>query len=226
MRDLILSGRLEDLSWPDFSDFRADNDNFYEPAAYAPAWSRNEAITAQAIAIIEVLKGAESKGLNPQDYDASRWAARLVHPDLARFDLALTVSLMRYVSDLHAGKWNPAIYHSGSDLRLADLIRRVADAPDVPSVLSEIEPPFPGYRRAEAALQNYLAFARADDGALPPAPPKFPIEPGAAYPEVPARNCSRRSAASWPAIYTSRQASRTSIWSASRIPRARPPRSA
>lgn len=95
-RDLILSGRLDDLRWPDFSDFRADINDFYEPAGYAPAWSRNGTITRQAIDVIEVLKRAESKGLDLEDYDASRWTGRLAQPDLARFDLSLTVSAMRY----------------------------------------------------------------------------------------------------------------------------------
>ena len=145
------------------------------------------------MAAIEVLKEAESKGLNPEDYDASRWTARMAHPDLARFDLALTVSAMRYASDLHAGKWNPGIYHSGLDVlsghyELAQLLRRVADAADenaVRAVLLEIEPPFPGYRRTETALQHYLALARADGGEMLPAPAKWPIEPGASYPGVP-----------------------------------------
>ena len=34
-------------------------------------------------------------------------ASPLTDMDIARFDLALTVSAMRYVSDLHIGKVNP-----------------------------------------------------------------------------------------------------------------------
>jgi murein L,D-transpeptidase YcbB/YkuD len=191
-RDLVVSGRLDDLRWPDFSDFQADVDAFYEPSGYALAWSRNGAITRQAIAAIEILKDADSKGLNPEDYDASRWTARMANPDPPRFDLALTVSAMRYASDLHDGKWNPGIYHSGLDVRsghddLAQLLRRLADAADentLRAVLLEIEPPFPAYRRTQAALQRYLAMARADDGELLPGA-KTPIEPGASYPGVP-----------------------------------------
>lgn len=188
-RDLIASGRLDDLHWPDFSDFQADVDAFYQPGGYAPVWSQNGSITPQASAIIDALQKSEAKGLNPEDYDASRWSERVANPDPVRFDLALTVSVMRYASDLHLGRWNPGIYHSGFDLhgehyQLAELIRRLVNAPDVGSVLGELEPPFPGYRRTQAALQRYLALAREDDGALLPAA-KFPIEPGTAYPGVP-----------------------------------------
>jgi murein L,D-transpeptidase YcbB/YkuD len=75
---------------------------------------------------------------------------------------------------------------SGHD-DLAQLLRRLADAADentLRAVLLEIEPPFPAYRRTQAALQRYLAMARADDGELLPGA-KTPIEPGASYPGVP-----------------------------------------
>lgn len=184
-RDLIASGRLDHLRWPDFSDFRADLDSFYQPD-YAPAWSRKGSITPQALAAIELLKAAESKGLLPEDYDASRWTARLANPDPTRFDLALTICLMRYVSDLHTGRWNPRIYNTQDASRdaLAPLIRRLVNEPNPGAILSTIEPPFPVYQRTQAALQRYLALAREDNGALLPST-KRSVEPGDPYPGIP-----------------------------------------
>ena len=70
--------------------------------------------TAQAKALIEIFRNAETKGLEPEDYDASRWASRLAalgrakesapQDALAEFDVALTVSVLRYVTDLHLGR--------------------------------------------------------------------------------------------------------------------------
>ena len=84
------------------------------PSGYTPAWIRDGRPTAQALAIIEILKQADSRGLDPEDYDGSRWAARLAglrkshHAgETAVFDAALTVCLMRYISDNHIGKVNP-----------------------------------------------------------------------------------------------------------------------
>ncbi len=181
-RDLIASGRLDDLRWPDFSDFRADLDAFYQPD-YAPAWSRNGSITPQALAAIDLLKASASKGLLPQDYDASRWTARLANPDPTRFDLALTICLMRYVSDLHTGRWNPRIYNTqdASLDALAPLIRRLVTEPNPSAILSTIEPPFPVYQRTQAALQRYLALD--DDGTLLPST-KRSVEPGDHYPGI------------------------------------------
>jgi len=186
LRDVVASGWLDDLRWPDFSDLQPSADSFYQAGGYALAWSHEGKIAPQAFAVIEVLKEADSRGLDPEDYDASRWGARISNPDLVRFDVALTVSVMRYASDLHLGKFNPGIYHFDFDIRhehyeLAELIRkRVLNAPDVGAVFRELEPPFPGYQRTQAALQRYLALSRQDPTEpLPSA--KLPIDPGASY---------------------------------------------
>lgn len=74
--------------------------------------------------VIAALEGSQKKDLNPQDYDASRWSPRLnalktAHGNadmLARFDAALTVSAMRYISDLHIGRVNPKHFKFGIDI--------------------------------------------------------------------------------------------------------------
>src|ERR1700752_3818316 len=38
LRDIVASGHLSDLRWPDFSDYVVWLTRFYEPAGYAPAW--------------------------------------------------------------------------------------------------------------------------------------------------------------------------------------------
>ena len=104
LRRLAAAGNLSDLHWPDFWNYRVHVHNFYEPTNYALAWTRSHTVTTQAAATIEILRGADSKGLNAEDYDGSRWEARLCRlrdrqppseEDLSRFDLALTVSVIR-----------------------------------------------------------------------------------------------------------------------------------
>ena len=78
----LLSGiasaaQLSDLRWPDFSDYRAHVQTFYQPSGYAPAWIRDSRPTPQALAIIDILKQADRQGLDPEDYDGSRWNNRL-----------------------------------------------------------------------------------------------------------------------------------------------------
>lgn len=131
---------------------------------------------------------ADEKGLNANDYDGPKWAARLsglkgaaavnavgfnAAASAVHFDLALTVTAMRYVSDIHFGRFVPGVLHtsSGPDSEIGDLpsfIRRLANASDVIALTEAIEPPFPGYRWAETALQHYLTLARDNpDDVLP-----------------------------------------------------------
>ena len=120
LRGIASAGQLPELRWPDFSDYREHVRNFYQPSGYTPAWIRDGQPTPQALAIIEILKQADSQGLDPEDYDGSRWAdrlARLQKPhdagEAAIFDAALTVCLMRYISDRHIGKINPEHFKFG-----------------------------------------------------------------------------------------------------------------
>ncbi len=189
---LVASGGLSSLRWPDFSDYRSRLQSFYQPTGYSLAWTRAGQATDQARAVIGAFEDADSKGLEAEDYDGSRWADRLANLNgdgLARFDLAVTVTLMRYLSDLHLGRVNPGLFHAGFDLDgekddLPGFIRRrVMNAADVKAVLQGVEPPYQGYRRTEEALQRYIAMAREENvGSLPV--PKKPIEPGGSYPAV------------------------------------------
>jgi murein L,D-transpeptidase YcbB/YkuD len=195
---LVAAENLPELRWPDFSDCKTHVKNFYEGSGYALAWVRGGAVTSQAEAIIAILNDAEAKGLNAENYDGPRWAGRLESlrgarerpsdADFARFDLALTVAIMRYSSDLHFGQANPGLFHSRFDVErekrdLPGLAERLTKAADVTAVLREIEPPFEGYRRTQKALQMYLAMARAEGGERLPVTKK-PVEPGSSYPSA------------------------------------------
>ena len=195
LRDSAIAGQLADLRWPDFTDYRADVQAFYEGSGYQDAWSQGGRATPQAQAIIEVLQQAQLKGLDPEDYDASRWAARMqqmAQPDsAARFDLALTVCLMRYVSDLHVGRVNPKQFKFALTVRssrydLAQFLRQdLLTSRDVKAELNAAEPQFPGYQRTLAALHQYLGLAQQDQGEALPAAPKA-LEAGGQYAGAPA----------------------------------------
>jgi murein L,D-transpeptidase YcbB/YkuD len=193
LRGIASAGQLPELRWPDFSDYRAHVQNFYQPSGYVPAWARDGRPTPQALAIIELLQQADSEGLDPEDYDGSRWAdrlARLQKPhaagDDAIFDAAVTVCVMRYISDCHIGKINPGHFKFGLSVEAkkydlpAFLRERLVDGPDVKTEMVQIGPSFSGYRRTLGALQHYLQLARQDDGEKLPVSAK-PVPPGSPY---------------------------------------------
>lgn len=197
---ILGAGNLPDLRWPDFSDHRDDAVKFYEAYGYALPWVREMGATPQARAIIAVLESADEKGLSADDYDGPRWAERLSHlrpatreptdSELVRFDVALTVSAMRYISDLHVGRVNPQHLDFEVDVaqrryNLPEFLREhLVDASDVPGVLRQIEPPYPGYQRTIQALGRYREIVRRDDGETLP-PIQKPVKPGDSYQGVP-----------------------------------------
>jgi murein L,D-transpeptidase YcbB/YkuD len=200
LRGIIQSGTLSELRWPDFGDYHKHVQKFYESYGYSLAWIKGMQPTAQAQQVISVLLKAEQKGLAAEDYDGPRWGDRLTklkpasgqpsEADAVRFDAALTVCLMRYVSDLHIGKVNPKHLDFGFDVEakkydLPNFLKEdVVDSSDIPGVLAKIEPPYPGYQRTIQALHSYFEFAREYDGKQLPAVQKA-IAPGDSYSGVP-----------------------------------------
>ena len=114
LRDTIQSGTFVELRWPNFRKYQHDVAAFYQNSDYALPWINNMQPTKQALAAVAILEEADEKGLSAEDYDGPRWAERVqklrpqhgqpTESDAIHFDLALTISLMRYVSDLHKGR--------------------------------------------------------------------------------------------------------------------------
>jgi len=161
--------------------------NLYESVAYKPVWFEGSKLTIQAAQFIDALQHADAKGLDPADYEASRLtSSQPSATEIAQFDLALSLSAMRYVSDLNIGRVNPKLCQFGFDVEgkrvdLAAFLReRVIHAASVEEALRSAEPPYPGYWRLQKTLQTYLALAREDDGELLPSTRK-PIDPGELY---------------------------------------------
>jgi len=198
LRALVESGNLSELRWPDFSSIRKDVATFYLSKGYSLVWTSDRVPTQQARSMIALLQNGAAKGLDPEDYDGSRWARRLGHlrpiaaapseQELAGFDLALTVSGMRYVAAVRMGRVNPRLFCFGLDVSqkncdLSYIFSELAKSDDVAGFVDRLEPQFRGYRRTLRALQTYIKLAQEDDGELFPATKK-PVEPGDPYPGV------------------------------------------
>jgi murein L,D-transpeptidase YcbB/YkuD len=200
LRAILQAGNLSDLRWPDFSDYDKHLQKFYESYGYSLPWVRGMEPSAQAQQVIALLSQAEQKGLSAEDYVGPRWGDRLAklkpataqpsEADAARFDVALTVCVMRYISDVHIGKVNPKHFDFGFDVEtkkydLPEFLKEhVVEASDVTGVLGQVEPPYPGYRRTIQALHTYLELAKENDGKPLPAIAKT-IAPGDSYSGVP-----------------------------------------
>jgi murein L,D-transpeptidase YcbB/YkuD len=183
LHQIVATGHLEILRWPDFSDYRLPLETLYQRSAYAPLWIRAGSPAPQALEMISILQQADFKGLAADDYDGAKWPERLaaLHTqhtpsDEAAFDVALTVCTMRYVSDLRTGRVhvrNSEVEGNMSPKQpdLPALIGNlVATGADLKSSLANLEPTFAAYSGLQTALAKYLLLAKQDDGEKLPVP--------------------------------------------------------
>jgi murein L,D-transpeptidase YcbB/YkuD len=193
LHGIVDSGRNADLRWSDFTPYKAEVAKLYETNAYSLLWVENGRVRPQGLAVIELLQNADAKGLDPEDYDGSRWQGRLLkldqkpsEQDLASFDTALTVSAMRYIRAIHCGRVNPKEFKfeldmGGEQLSLAEFLQtQVVNAGDPAAEIQKMEPPFPGYRKLLALLPVYEGYANRAEGEKLPTVTKT-VRPGQAY---------------------------------------------
>lgn len=197
LRSTIQTANLSELRWPDFQKYRQDVATFYEFYGYALPWISNMQPTPQARAVVALLQNAGDKGLSAEDYDGPRWAARLAmlrpldrqptEMSAIKFDLALTVSLMRYISALHTGRIDPREFGIKVDVaqrkyHLPQFIEdHVVHSPDVTASLSQVEPPYPGYKRTIQALEKYRRLLAVQDTGQPLPKVKKTVDPEHSY---------------------------------------------
>jgi murein L,D-transpeptidase YcbB/YkuD len=182
LQALTGQGQLPMLRWPNYSDFQADVKTFYGDRNYELAWSRDGRPTAAATGFIEAFRGAEAKGLRPADYDAGtgdadRWQERVAKlgtknaDAIAQFDVAMTVDVMRLISDLRIGRVNPSHFNFAIDTQekkynLPEFVSdQAVDSKDVAKLITEVEPDSDDYRSTEQALDQYLKLAQQQKAA-------------------------------------------------------------
>jgi murein L,D-transpeptidase YcbB/YkuD len=189
---VVSSSHLASLRWANYSDYQPEVQQFYDDRNYELAWVRDGQPTPAAMQIIALFTDAAKKGLNPEDYDASRWPQRqakladilkkrdtsdAAQDAVAEFDAAMTISAMRFLSDIHVGRINPQALNFDIDvpkkraeLDLPNFVDgQLIDADDVASVVATLEPKNPMYTATEQALPRYLELAKQES--------QTPLEP-------------------------------------------------
>jgi murein L,D-transpeptidase YcbB/YkuD len=198
MQSLVDAGVDSDLRWPRFPDYQEQVRHAYGPGQFAPLWVGDGRPTAQATEVIATLAAADTKGLEPTDYDAAhlraeaealRTADAPTAEQVGRFDVALTVALIRFASDSYIGRINPHVLGYGLDIEpkkldLPALVLELAHDPNPARALAALDPPIPVYAHLQEALTNYRGLGARTDLPAVPALPK--LRPGGSDPGVPA----------------------------------------
>ena len=196
LQALVATKQLPSLRWPNFSDYQPAVTQFYEDRNYELAWTRDGTPTSQASAFIQAFRDAGAKGLNPQDYDSLLWGQRVAKLSgkpadaISEFDVAMTINVMRYISDLRIGRVNPSHFNFDINTQskkydLAEFVSdQAVDATDVPKLIASVEPDSEQYRKTEEALARYLQLAKqqAQDHAEPLPTVAKPVSAGQPYP--------------------------------------------
>jgi len=156
-----------DRSWPDRRGVRDAVARFYGARGHAPAFVVGGLPTAQARALAEVLLGAASRGLSPDDYDAEVLAGEVADLSIgvalaadtrvAALEVGLAAAVLRYAGDVRHGRVDPrSLGHDlpadPSPLDLPALAEALANDPDPAARLAAVEPRWPHYQALLAAL--------------------------------------------------------------------------
>ena len=157
-------------------DERGWLDRFYAPRDFAPAWSG----AGPALAL-ELLERAPEHGLERAAYLPDALARQLREPDSAGAgreagaDAALTLAMLRYLADLHAGRTRVGFQPVTPDARAANfdpvaVLQRALAGQQLAAAVDAAAPQIAIYRRLKAALAHYRELAMQPWPSLPPLP--------------------------------------------------------
>jgi murein L,D-transpeptidase YcbB/YkuD len=135
---------------------RAAVESFYQNRNFAPLWLEKGVQNARAGSVIVRLKGADTDGLEPSEYQAPSFAG--LGPDaLAEAELRLTRAVLTFARHVQAGRFSYTRVSRNIELpqappEPADILSNVADATDAGKALDLYSPQNEPYRRLKAML--------------------------------------------------------------------------
>ena len=163
------------LQRSDFQNRAEDLEILYKMAGYNLLWLGNAQAEKNIVDVLNLLENASINGLNSTSYDTQTLQQRLpsalnIAPDnykqLALYDTAISISLLRFLHDLHYGRVNPKEINFNLKLRERKLI-------DLPALIKTslahgtirqlpelVEPKLKQYQKLKLALATYCLLAK------------------------------------------------------------------
>ena len=174
MRCIVSAKRHTPQRWPRLDDVASDLGRLYDSAKWVPLWSREGAPSSSARAVVQQLAAIETRGLEPEDYDAKAlmsWmepaqAARLRTPaGQAEFDVMLSTAALRALRALRLGRVAATTAHAKlvfpkESFDLVATVRGLTSAANAAQVFDDMEPPYLHYRLLKASLARYRTLAQ------------------------------------------------------------------
>ena len=169
LKRIIEEGNPAYLDWSTALADRELIGRLYAANGYRLLWSDGEKPSPEALVLLQELRHASERGLDPEDYPGNRLAYLLVdlidsvHPGVeqwALFDASLSLAALSFLSDLHYGRIDPAsVGHNLTvdriRLDLPTTLAHLATAVNVNVALDSLEPQFTHYALLKRELARY-----------------------------------------------------------------------
>ena len=185
------------LMLSNFPNRTDDLESLYKMSNHQLLWLGNANAEKNITDALNLLTNAAVHGLKPKNYDTETLRQKLqpaltLKPDsykeLALYDTALSISLLRFLHDLHYGRVNPQGINFNLKLRekklidLPLLIKNSLAQNDLVQLPTSVEPKLNQYQKLKQALANYQQLALS-------APPfkldvKETLHPGESHPQI------------------------------------------
>lgn len=180
-----------------FQNRTEDLDALYKLSNHQLLWLGNADAEKNIIGALDLLANAAVHGLKPKNYDTETLRQKLQpalklkpgsYKDLALYDTALSISLLRFLHDLHYGRVNPQGINFNLKLRekklidLPLLIKNSLAQNTLAQLPLSVEPTLKQYQKLKPALAHYRELAAN-------APPfkldvKKTLHPGESHPQI------------------------------------------
>ncbi len=185
LRQIIEEGNPAYLDWSTALADRELIGRLYAANGYRLLWSNGEKPSTAALVLLQELRHASGRGLDPEDYPGNRLAYLLIdlidsgHPGVeqwALFDASLSLAGLRFLSDLHYGRIDPAsVGHNLTveriRLDIPTTLAHLATAVNVGVAIDSLEPQFTHYALLKRELARYRELKdREGLNDLPPLP--------------------------------------------------------
>ena len=185
------------LTLPNFPHRTEDLDALYKLSNHQLLWLGNADTEKNITEALTLLANATVHGLNPKNYDTETLWQKLqpalklkpdAYKELTLYDTALSISLLRFLHDLHYGRVNPQGINFNLKLRekklidLPLLIKNSLEQKTLAELPLSVEPKLKQYQKLKPALANYRQLAANS--------PPFKLtlietlHPGASHPQI------------------------------------------
>lgn len=171
----LITGRQHPfLKQTSFANRAEDLDALYKHANYQLLWLGNSNSAKNTADVLDLLANASSHGLIPENYDVNvlrekyRHALELTsssYNELALYDTAVSIALLRFLHDMHYGRVNPQGINFNLQLRdkkVIDLPALIKDSLALNTISQLpllVEPKLHQYQKLKVALAAYRILA-------------------------------------------------------------------